>query len=128
MSWGCLLDWEGLCENTTQGILLVWLEVVNPKVHSEGFSDTKYRADILLGCLHLESGDRPPRSGPERLEQEVNKRFDKVDAELKALGNRMYSKFNRMMYFFLGALVLKGGFDFFIQERGEQKFNVAHKQ
>jgi hypothetical protein len=62
------------------------------------------------------------------LKQEVDKRFDRVDTELKALSNRMDNKFDRMMYFFLGAPVLKGGFDFFMQERKKQKLNVAHKQ
>lgn len=38
------------------------------KVQSEEFSDTNYGGDILLGCLHYQSGDRSPRSRLERAE------------------------------------------------------------
>lgn len=54
--------------------------------------------------------------------------FDHLDSDIKALGNkvdnkfeRMDTKFGRMMYFFLGAVVIKGGFDFLLQDRKDMR-------
>lgn len=78
--------------------------------------------NVKLG--HLEAGQKELSN---TMEKKFDKKFDKLDSDLKALGNKMDNKFDRMLYFFLGALVLEGGFDFYMQEKKQQKL-VTHKQ
>ena len=50
----------------------------------------------------------------EDLGNKLDRRFDKVD-----------TKSDCLIYFFLGGLVLKGGFDFYINEQNKQGAKVA---
>jgi len=48
------------------------------------------------------------KTGLKDLGREINSKFDKVDRKFERTDN----KIDRLVYVFLGGLVLKGGFDF----------------
>lgn len=47
---------------------------------------------------------------------EMSREIHEIKSDLKDLGKRMDSKIDRLVYFFLGGLVLEGRFDFYMKE------------
>jgi len=45
----------------------------------------------------------------------------KVDADVKDLGKKVDSKFDRLMYLVVGGVVVKAGFDLYVNERNWER-------
>jgi chromosome segregation ATPase len=58
------------------------------------------------------------KSSITNLDAKVDKKFDDVNKKID-------SKFDRLMYLIIGSVVLKGGFDFWQEERRERRRNFT---
>jgi len=55
---------------------------------------------------------------------QLDGRFDQIDGKFE----RLDDKIDRLVYFFLGGLVLKGGFDILMNERATKPSHVTKKE
>ena len=56
--------------------------------------------------------------------KKVDNKFDRFDNKFDRIDN----KIDRLVYFFLGGIVLKGGFDFYMKERALKENRITEKE
>ena len=61
----------------------------------------------------------------DRMFEKVDRRFEALESKIDRKFDRVDAKIDRLVYFFLCGLVLKGGFDFYINEQNKQRAKVA---
>ena len=59
------------------------------------------------------------------LDSKVDKKFDGVDKKFDDVNKKIDTKFDRLMLLIIGGVVLKGGFDFY---RDERKNSASRKE